>query len=344
MSLRIIDANLNRAREGLRTCEEYARLVLNDARASDAIKKARRHLEACVGALGDLAPQLIAARDIEGDVGVRPGADDVKRTTEQDIAAAGIKRAQEALRVIEEFCQLHSKPAAAEAAKARYAAYAAEQQVFAAAHARAILHQSLVMVIFAREACKADWRETLDGLVEGGARLFQIREKDATARDLAAFVEDFLTRVPRDETCVLINDRADVALRVKADGVHLGQDDLDIATARKILGASSIVGQSTHNLEEARHAEQTGADYVGLGAMFHTRSKKVQSQGSPALLAEVLSGVSLPVFPIGGIDAGNVSELIGFGARHVAVSSALLGSDDPCGAFRALTRPLREQA
>jgi thiamine-phosphate pyrophosphorylase len=338
MSLRVIDANLNRAREGLRTAEEYARLVLNDARAAQALKDARRHVQSCAEAFG---PGLLAARDIDGDVGTRPEADDVTRVNEHDIAAAAIKRAQEALRVIEEFAQLHSPTAAAAAAKARYGLYAAEQQIFIAGPRRAAL-ASPIMVVFNGMYVREDWRDVLAGLLEAGARLFQVREKDLPARNLAAHTEAVLSAVRPHGGVVLVNDRADVAAATGADGVHLGQDDLSVAQARKIVGPGAIIGVSTHNEAEAGEAEQSGADYVGLGAMFHTDTKKVQSMAGPAAISRIL--VKIPVFCIGGITRANAAELAGKGARHIAVSSALLNAADPCAEYRALCGALEERA
>src|SRR5690606_5723211 len=136
--------------------------------------------------------RLLAARDIRGDVGARPQADDVTRAGPADVALAGIKRAQEALRVIEEFSQLESRAAAAAAARARYAAYEAEQQLFVAAPRRALLRANPVMVVFTRALCARPWREVLQELLGAGAKLFQLREKQAEARELAEFAAEFI--------------------------------------------------------------------------------------------------------------------------------------------------------
>lgn len=340
MSLRIIDANLNRAREGLRTAEEYARLVLNDARAAQVLKDARRELQACEAAFG---PELLAARDIENDVGTRPQADDVNRASEADVARAGLKRAQEALRVIEEFAHLHSPAAAAAAAKARYGAYAAEQQLFVAAPRRAALNAP-VMVVFSDMYMREDWRDVLESLLQAGARLFQLREKNIPARNFAEHATAVQAITRPLGAVVIINDRADVAAATGADGVHLGQDDLGAKHARKIMGPAALIGVSTHNLVEALDAEQQGADYVGLGAMFHTLTKKVQSVGGPGLIARVQPELPIPVFCIGGITRDRTAELIGQGARHIAVSSALLNAADPGAEYQALCRAFGERA
>ena len=337
-SLRIIDANLNRAREGLRTAEEYARLVVNDAQSAQALKDVRKHVQACAEAFG---PELLAARDIEGDIGTRPEADDVSRGTEEDVASAGLKRAQEALRVIEEFAQLHSPIAAAAAAKARYGLYAAEQQLFIAAPRNATL-VSPVMVVFNNMYVRDDWRDVLGSLLQAGARLFQLREKNLPTRNFVAHAQAFQAVVRPHGGVTVINDRADVAAATGSEGVHLGQDDLSIDQARMLLGPTAIIGISTHNQGEALDAQDEGADYVGLGAMFHTDTKKVQSMAGPSAVSKVQ--VDIPVFCIGGITRANVGELVGHGARHIAVSSALLNAADPGAEYRGLCQALGERA
>jgi len=340
--LRILDANLNRAREGLRTAEEYARLGLNDAAAAQKLKDARRSVEACVMALGALNDRLLAARDVGGDVGLRPDAGDVQRTDAQAIARAALKRSQEALRVVEEFCQLYSREAASHAAKARYATYEAEQLVFAA-NPRAAISRHAVMCVFSAAAARDDWRDILGGLLQAGARLFQLREKDMPARNLAAHAEAFLAIVRPHGGLVVINDRADVAAGVGADGVHLGQRDLPLKQARRMLGPRAVIGASSHDLAEALDARDEGADYVGFGSMFPTTTKSIQSMATPAGLAEVVKAADIPVFPIGGIAPENVAQVAAAGARHVAVSGALLNAKDPGAAFKALQEALRPE-
>lgn len=333
MSLRILDANLNRAREGLRTCEEYARLELNDARAAAAVKRARRLVQACSDALG--LQRLLAARDINGDVGVQPQADDVQRGDSRDVAQAAIKRAQEALRVVEEFSQLENPQTAAAAAQARYAAYEAEQQLFVAAPNRAILRESPIMVVFTRALCAKPWQETLADLLEAGARLFQLREKEADAGEFAAFAREFAQLAP--DAALIINDRADIAALIGA-GVHCGQRDLTVADARRVAGPAALIGVSTHNMEEAARAEAEGADYLGLGAMFPTGTKVVEFMAGPGMIKPVCERVSVPVFPIGGVTPENAHELAAAG--RAAVSGALLRSARPAEACRALLQGL----
>lgn len=339
--LRILDANLNRAREGLRTAEEYARFILHDSAAQQSLKAVRRKLEELIRALGPAAPALLAARDVAGDVGLDLGASATRRTS-ADVAAAGVKRAQEALRVIEEYAQLVAAAAAAPAAQARYALYEAEQRLFhnAPSSQLARLAKQPLMVIITRRLCHGSWRTLLEDLLEAGARCFQLREKRLSARDFSEYATQFVERARRRDALTIINDRADVALASQADGVHLGQEDLPLSTARRILGRGALIGMSCHSPEEAQAAAAQGADYIGLGAMYDTRTKSVSKVSGPSLLKAVVPALSLPIYAIGGIKAQNVGELGEAGARHVAVCSAIIRSRTPAKAYTDMVNAL----
>lgn len=195
------------------------------------------------------------------------------------------------------------------------------------------------MAIFTRSLCRKAWPETLKALYQAGARLYQLREKEASAREFAEFAAAFTEQAPG--ACVIINDRADIAA-LHGAGVHVGQTDLHPDDARRVAGPAAIVGVSTHDVTEALHAEAHGADYIGLGAMFETGTKVVQSQIGPAAISAIAAGVTIPVFPIGGITPENVKQIASAGGRHVAVSAALLGADQPAEVYRLLLAGLRE--
>ena len=127
----------------------------------------------------------------------------------------------------------------------------------------------------------------------------------------------------------IVNDHADLALSVGADGVHVGQKDLPVAVVRRLVGAEMIVGASTNNAEEARRAEADGADYVSVGRLFETSSKENTRPASTETIREVKAAVSLPVCAIGGINESNIEEVIAAGADMVAVISAVCSAPDP---------------
>jgi thiamine-phosphate pyrophosphorylase len=165
-------------------------------------------------------------------------------------------------------------------------------------------------------------------LLEGGARLIQIRNKESGARELLAQVEAVLRLAPRDAR-VIVNDRTDVALISHAHGVHLGQDDLPAEDARRILGENALVGYSTHNLAQAIQADRLPVDYIAAGPVFPTASKK---NPDPALglaqLSEICRSVHKPVVAIGGITLERADAVLAAGAASIAVISDLLRYED----------------
>ncbi len=165
-------------------------------------------------------------------------------------------------------------------------------------------------------------------LFNGGARLIQIRNKQASAREFLRQVERIIAIAPSDAK-VIVNDRVDVAMIAGADGVHLGQTDLPPADARKLLGPARIVGVSTHNLAQAVEADKQSVDYVAVGPIFATTTK---SNPDPVLgfenLAQICKAVHKPVVAIGGIRLENAAGILGAGARCVAVIRDLLDCAD----------------
>jgi thiamine-phosphate pyrophosphorylase len=172
-------------------------------------------------------------------------------------------------------------------------------------------------------------------LLESGIRFIQYRAKDKTRKELYAEALKLRALTKRFDACFIINDYVDIALAVDADGVHLGQDDLPLEEARKIMG-TRIIGISTHTLREAVEAEQGGADYIGFGAIFPTTTKEVgMIQGADALRA-IRHAVHIPIFAIGGITADNARSVFATGCDGVAVSSGLLRGDVKENARRLL--------
>lgn len=163
-----------------------------------------------------------------------------------------------------------------------------------------------------------------EGLLRGGARLLQLRWKRAGAAAFLHAAVECRSLAARHHARLLINDRIDVALACGADGVHLGQADLPLAAARRLLGADRWIGISTHDVSQARAAAAGGADYIGFGPIFTTPTKQTgYSARGLSALREVRAAVSLPIVAIGGIDFDNALEVLGAGADAAAMISAL---------------------
>jgi thiamine-phosphate pyrophosphorylase len=175
-------------------------------------------------------------------------------------------------------------------------------------------------------------------VLKTGVKWIQYREKDKTRKEM---YEDSVRIRELTKDCqavFIVNDYADIAMSVEADGVHLGQDDLPLREARSFMGREKIIGISTHNVEQAIAAEKEGADYIGFGPVFHTTTK--EDAGSPKgtdVLREVKRQVRIPVIAIGGINLENLESVLNTGIDAVAVSSAVL-----CGDIEAQAKKFME--
>ncbi len=181
--------------------------------------------------------------------------------------------------------------------------------------------------ITGRKTSHLSYEDMVLKALKAGIKWIQYRDKEGTRTSI--FRESVkLRNITRDFGAFLtINDHADVALAVDADGVHLGQDDLPLEAARKIMGKDKIIGISTHNKEQADDAARSGADYIGFGPVFHTATKDAGDPKGIAVLCEIKSGLHIPVVAIGGISLENVGSVFEAGADAVAGASAILGGD-----------------
>jgi thiamine-phosphate pyrophosphorylase len=164
--------------------------------------------------------------------------------------------------------------------------------------------------------------------VEAGCKIIQYREKNKSTKEMIDEASE-IKRICSDSAIFLVNDRIDVALAVDTDGVHIGQDDMPIEIAKKLLGPDKIIGLTVHNVDEAIEAEKKGADYVGLGSIFDTSTKKDAGKGiGPARIREVKNAITVPVVAIGGINEENCRSVIENGADSLVAISAVVCSDN----------------
>lgn len=178
--------------------------------------------------------------------------------------------------------------------------------------------------------------QAVEAAVKGGCTVVQLREKNCTSREFYELALSVKNITDYYGVPLIINDRLDIAAAVNADGVHLGQKDLPANIARAVLGESKIIGVSANNLEAALKAENDGADYLGVGAVFATGTKKDTKPVSTESLKEICSLVKIPVVAIGGIKRDNITLLNGTGISGVAVISSVIGKPDIASAAREL--------
>ena len=172
-------------------------------------------------------------------------------------------------------------------------------------------------------------KKAVEDAIEGGVTIVQVREKDVTTREFYKVALEVKEITDKYNVPLIINDRIDIAQAVDAAGVHLGQDDMSLRLARKILGKDKIIGISVGNIDEAKEAESDGADYVGIGAIFFTGSKKdIDTPIGISGLKEIVKSINIPSVAIGGVNKDNLSEVVSTGTNGAAVISAILGNDN----------------
>lgn len=188
----------------------------------------------------------------------------------------------------------------------------------------------------------------IEAAIAGGATVVQYREKTAATRQMIAEAQALRELTQRAGVPLIVNDRLDVALAIDADGVHVGQDDMPAAVARRLIGPDKLLGVSVANLAEAMQAVQDGADYLGVGPIFATPTKP---DAAPPIgmdgLREICRHVPLPVVAIGGINVANAADAIAAGAQGIAVVSAVVAAEDVAAAaqqLRALVAAARQRA
>jgi thiamine-phosphate pyrophosphorylase len=336
---RILDASANRAREALRVLEDFVRFSLGDASLSRQVKQIRHDL---TGALVELSPQeLVASRDTLGDVGtdISTGREQV-RFSLADVVRANLKRLQEALRSLEEYGKLRSAMFGERIQNIRYRTYTLERALVLGAESRRQLEHARLYVLVTGATCRAalDW--TIAEAAAGGADVIQLREKSLPDRELLRRASDVRRWTRKAGVLFIMNDRPDVARLAEADGVHLGQDDLSVGEARRIVGSDALVGVSTRTLDQVRRAVLDGASYIGVGPTFPSTTKAFDELAGLEFVRAATAETTLPAFALGGVAVDNVGQVVAAGGRRVAVSVAIAQADDPRAAAAALRAAL----
>ena len=370
-AIRVLDASLNRATEGLRVVEDYVRFVLDDRHLTEQFKRLRHDL-AAAGALLPLAERH-AARDTQADVGttVSTPSEGVRGDAWQ-VCVASLERVKQSLRSLEEYSKVAKPPATADLRHAageferlRYWLYTLEAAAGRTVDAVERLADARLYVLIDGGESEAAFVALVEELVAARVSVLQLRAKGlddrellSRARRLVALagqppappggcsgdgMDDRSRDYPPAETgdtnrapLVIINDRPDIAVLADADGVHLGQDDLRVKDARAIVGPRRLIGVSTHTIDQARAAVLNGANYLGVGPTFPSQTKSFDEFPGLEFVREVAAEIRLPAFAIGGITSQNVGQVMAAGLRRVAVASAVTEAAKPHAAATAL--------
>jgi thiamine-phosphate pyrophosphorylase len=335
--LRIIDASLNRIGEGLRVLEEYARFSLNDTALTQQLKNLRHKL---VRVDARMQTQLLRGRDSQGDVGADmevPG-----ESKQRDIAgtiSANARRVQESLRVMEEIARDPDLNLETDAyKKARFDLYTVEKELLTRMLRKDKLKRLAglyVIIDIAFLSGRSIARVAME-TIQGGAKVIQLRDKERPTRESLISAIELRDICAQHNILFIINDSLEVALASDADGLHVGQDDLPVNVARRLLPADKILGCSVRTLDEAKRAMVEGADYLGVGAIYPTATKQTEEVVGPDRLKEIRRALDLPLVAIGGINQTNLKTVMKAGADAAAVISAVMGAGDVEKATRQL--------
>jgi thiamine-phosphate pyrophosphorylase len=320
--LRILDANLDRAREGIRVVEEWARFALENGKLVDECKSLRHELAALQ------SPTICQSRNTPEDPGTSLShPDEEKRSSLTGVVRANFVRTQEALRVLEEYGKLYDASFTAHIKNLRYRVYTLEQ-VFnqSMSTAQQVFTQCRLYLVTSPHP---NLVEVVEQALLGGLRLVQLREKTSSDSEIMRLGRALRKLCTDHRALFILNDRPDLALALECDGVHVGQEDAGVALARRILGADAVIGRSTHRPTEAMAALAEGADYIGVGPVYATPTKAGREPVGLEYVRYCAEQIPLPGFAIGGLDLENIDKVLQAGGTRVAVVRAIMNAPDP---------------
>ncbi len=316
-SLRILDANINRAAEGIRVIEDILRFHHNDAPLAARMRTLRHSIRAIAASL----PGLTGARDSARDI-ARNAPPASPRTSLSDIISANFKRAQEALRVIEENLKTVAPHLAPTAGELRFSLYDLEK-IISSKNLSPLPAGKFIYPLLSFDQLSPNDFALLHTLAAARVSIIQLRDKNLSDAASLHNATIAATRCHQLSVSLIVNDRPDIASAACASGVHLGQDDLPISAARTIA-PSLITGISTHSLEQAAAALASHPDYIAVGPIFPSPTKSSLQPVGLDLIRHIASlSHTTPIVAIGGITTANISSVFQAGAAGAALISTL---------------------
>ncbi len=338
---RIIDANFNRGREACRVIEEFCRFVLNSEPLSEKTKQLRHELCHIISKLDQT--RLIASRDTESDVGVGLEIDNqMPRQNLFDTFTAACKRLPEALRVIAEMLKTIDPVSEQQVEQLRYQFYTLEKVITLHSIAYEKFKKVKLYVIITSDF-PSEILTLASQCVKGGADCIQLRSKKMSADKLFETAQQVVGFCQQADVLTIINDRIDIAAACGADGVHLGQNDLAVAEAKRLATSPLIIGKTTHNMEQLKNACGELPTYVSLGPVYPTQTKpEAEAVGLEYIKkgTEFLKDKGITHVAIGAISKENLSDVIRAGAQKIAVCSAVSASKDPEAACKEIQQKI----
>jgi thiamine-phosphate pyrophosphorylase len=316
---RIADVNFNRLNESLKLIEDVIRFSLENKQLLQDVRKIRtRFLEVKKRAPITL---VISKRSSKYDLGRPAVFDRGGHRSEKDLVVANITRAKEAARILEEILRMEPAKVSHIMKDIRFRLYDLERALFAY-YSRAFdpsLYAILDEVFIEPSRLERDIRT----MTRNGITVVQLRMNNANDKTVYRFAVKIMRLLSKSSVVFIVNNRIDIALASRAHGVHLGQHDIPVRVARIMLGDHHIIGKTVRTVAQARTAQREGADYIGAGAVFPTRTKEDARVIGIKGLRKICNAVDIPVVGIGGLDNKNYQGVLKAGASGIAVSSYL---------------------
>ncbi len=330
---RIADVNLNRLDESLKFIEDVVRFSLEDNILLTQIRKIR-------SIYLDVRKELplvdiVTFRESRRDLGRTTRFDMQAKKTPEELIIANLTRAKESSRIIEEVTKSMHLKTSSKMKKIRFQVYDLEKSIIACFRKR--FNPKVHAIIDEKYLSMYRISDMIDILENNGATMIQLRITTLSDRKFYNYAMRVKKAKKKREIKFIINNRVDIVLACRVDGVHLGQNDLNARTARGILGDDYIIGVSAHTAKEAKKAAAGGADYIGVGSVFKTKTKSDARVCGLRVLKSICKRITIPVVGIGGITAKNYKSVLKSGAVGIAVSSYLFEGNLKKN-IRALTR------
>lgn len=324
---RAVDAELNRCCEAIRVIEDSARFIFDSEILSTKLREFRHTLRQLFVPIQN---RLLATRDSNFDVGkkISSNAIDDNRSNLGELLKANFKRSQEALRALEENAKIvlnHEAAKIIETLRFEFYDLEKEFEIFLPPK----IPCGLYGITDERFSNGRDAIFQVRQMCDAGVKIIQYREKYRAHKERFAIAKEIRKITADSGTLFIVNDHIDIALLADADGVHIGQDDLDVNEARKLLSPKMILGLSTHNKEQYMSAQKSGANYIGVGPIFKTATKEnVCAPVGLEYLEFAASENKIDFVAIGGIKDHNLIDVLNGGAKTVALVSEIVGASD----------------
>jgi len=320
---RIADVNLNRLNEALKFIEDVIRFSLENKVLLIRIRKIRNEF---LKIKKDISlADIINSRQSSHDLGRAAKFDIQTKKTSEDLIIANLTRAKESARIIEEILKSINLKISNRMKEIRFQLYDLEKYIIGCL--KKTFNPRINVVIDEKYLSAYRIKNMMDVLENNGVTMIQLRIKTLSDRKFYNYAVRIKKFLKKKEIKFIINNRLDIARASGADGVHLGQDDMPARMARRILGENYIIGVSAHNIDEANKAEKEGADYIGVGSIFRTKTKSDAHICGLSVLKSICKKITIPVVGIGGITNRNYRDVFRAGAAGIAVSSYLFEGD-----------------